>query len=216
MNIVFDFGNVLVEWNPARLIEQHYPRAERLSYPAAELAEALVNHDDWINFDRGRLSAAALASRSADRLGLDADDMHAFIERIPHVLPEFDDALKLMLELADGQHGEHRVLYLSNMPTTFADVLEARCPWIARFEDGIFSGRINMAKPDAAIYVEAEKRFNLNPAQTLFMDDSPPNVNAARARGWSAEIIDSPQSVRAALAKHGFHRVLGLHALLPQ
>ena len=202
MNIVFDFGNVLLEWNPPRLIEEHYPQRERLPFTPPELADALINHQDWIDFDRGLISAALLAERSAVRLGLDATGAHAFITRIPHVLPTFDDALTLLHELADGQHGKHRVLYLSNMPTTFADVLEARCPWIARFEDGIFSGRVNMAKPDAAIYAEAEARFRLDPAQTLFLDDSPPNVDAARARGWRAEIIDSPQSVRNALIAH--------------
>ena len=206
MNIVFDFGNVLMEWNPPRLIEEHFPQRERLTHTVPALAEALVNHQDWIDFDRGLTSAAQLAERSAARLGLDAADTHAFIERIPHVLPMFDDALAMMQELADGQHGAHRVLYLSNMPTTFADVLEARCPWIARFEDGIFSGRVNLAKPDAAIYEAAEQRLKLDPTQTLFMDDSPPNVHAARARGWRAEIIDSPRCVRNALIAHGVLR----------
>ena len=206
MNIVFDFGNVLVEWNPARLIEEHYPPSARLTHAPHALANALVNHQDWIDFDLGLIDAATLANRSATRLGLHAADTHTFIERIPNVLPLFDDALALMQELADGQHGAHRVLYLSNMPTTFADVLEARCPWIARFEDGIFSGRVNLAKPDAAIYEAAEQRFNLDPAQTLFMDDSPPNVYAARARGWRAEIIDGPHSVRKALIAHGILR----------
>ena len=203
MNIVFDFGNVLVEWNPVRLLDEHYPRRERLTRALPELADALVNHQDWIDFDRGLISTATLASRSAGRLDLDATDMQAFIERIPLVLPVCIDALTLMQALADGQHGEHRVLYLSNMPTPFADALEARYPWITRFEGGIFSGRVNMAKPDAAIYAEAEQRFNLDPAQTLFMDDSPPNVHAARVRGWRAEIIDTPHSVRDALLAHG-------------
>ncbi len=206
MNIVFDFGNVLVEWNPARLIAELYPPSARRTHTPHALAEAMVNHQDWIDFDQGLIDAATLANRSATRLGLDAAHTHAFIERIPHVLPMLDDALALMHELAEGQHGAHRVLYLSNMPTSFAEVLEARCPWIARFEDGIFSGRVNMAKPDAAIYEAAEKRFNLVPAETLFMDDSPPNVYAARARGWRSEIIDSPHSVRNALIAHGVLR----------
>ena len=105
MNIVFDFGNVLVEWNPARLIEEHYPPSARLTHAPHTLADALVNHQDWIDFDLGLIDAATLANRSAARLGLHAADTHAFIERIPHVLPLFDDALALMQELADGQHG---------------------------------------------------------------------------------------------------------------
>lgn len=65
------------------------------------------------------------------------------------------------------------------MPTAYAAVLEARCPWITQFDIGIFSGRVNMTKPDPKIYQEAERRFDPNPAQTLFSNDSPPNVHAA-------------------------------------
>ena len=85
-------------------------------------------------------------------------------------------------------------------------MLEVRCQWIARFEGGLFSGREKLAKPDPAIYAEAERRFALAPQATLFLDDSVRNVDAARARGWNAEIITTPQSVRDALAKHGVLR----------
>jgi putative hydrolase of the HAD superfamily len=193
MNIVFDFGNVLVEWNPAKLIQFHYAAKDgRAHFPDA-LADTLINHQDWLDFDLGAIDASELAVRSARRLGLDAAGLLAFIERIPHVLPVHDSVVALAQELADGQHGEHRVLYLSNMPVEFAEVLEARCPWIARFESGIFSA--------------AENELRLNPSDTLFLDDSPRNVHAARARGWRAEIIDSPQHVQQALA---MHRVLRL------
>lgn len=203
MNIVFDFGNVLVEWNPSRLIQHHYPAADgRAHFPDA-LADTLVNHPDWLDFDLGLIDAAELAARSARRLGLEPTGMLAFIERIPHLLPLFEPSIALMQALADGAHGEHRVLYLSNMPVAYAEVLEARCPWMSRFEAGIFSGRVNLAKPDTAIYAAAEQRLRLRPDETLFLDDSPRNVQAARDRGWHAEIIDSRRSVRDALMAHG-------------
>ena len=203
MNIVFDFGNVLVEWNPSRLIQHHYPAADGQAHFPDALADTLVNHPDWLDFDLGLIDAAELALRSARRLGLEVGGMRAFIDYIPHVLPLFDPAIALMQALADGTHGEHRVLYLSNMPVAYAEVLEARCQWISRFEDGIFSGRVNLAKPDAAIYAEAEQRLRLRPDETLFLDDSLRNVQAAKARGWRAEVIDSPQGVRDALSAHG-------------
>lgn len=209
MNIVFDFGNVLVEWHPSRLVQHHYGAADgRAQFPDA-LAHTLVNHPDWLDFDLGLINAGELAARSAQRLGLNAAGMLEFIERIPHVLPLCGPTIALMQSLMDGVHGKHRVLYLSNMPTAFADVLEARCPWIARFEAGLFSGRVKLAKPDAAIYAAAESQLGLEPSNTLFLDDSVPNVAAARLRGWGAEIIQNPQndqSVRAALVKHGILR----------
>lgn len=209
MNIVFDFGNVLVEWNPARLIQQHYDAPDGKAQFADALAHTLINHQDWLDFDLGLIDSHQLAERGARRLGLEAGGLRAFIDRIPHVLPLFEPTITLMGELADGLHGTHRVVYLSNMPLAFATVLEARCPWINRFDGGIFSGRVKLAKPDAAIYAAAEAQLGLDPADTLFLDDSPRNVHAARARGWRAEIIDLPhndESVRNALIAHGVLR----------
>lgn len=209
MNIVFDFGNVLVEWDPARLIHEHYRAADALAHPPEALADALINHQDWLDFDLGLMDSAELAKRSARRLGLDAAGLHGFVDHIPHALPVFEPTIALMSELADGSHGAHRVVYLSNMPEAFADVLEKRCPWLAHFESGIFSGRVKLAKPDPAIYAAAERELRLDPADTLFLDDSVRNVQAARARGWRAEVIAEPhdgQSVRKALVAHGVLR----------
>ncbi len=208
MNIVFDFGNVLFEWNPVRLIDEHFAPTSASPTTSAALADTLVNHQDWLDFDLGLVDAATVAGRSAARLSLDRAHLHTFVERIPHVLPTIDPTIALFNQLADeaADNGAHRLVYLSNMPASYAPVLEARCPWIARFEGGIFSGRVNLAKPDAAIYALAERVLNLIAAETLFLDDSPRNVEAARARGWAAEIITGPQSARDALAKHGVTR----------
>ena len=205
MNIVFDFGNVLFEWNPVRLIDDHFAQACASPAGSAALADTLINHQDWLDFDLGLLDAATVAERSATRLSLDRAQLHAFVERIPHVLPTIDPTIALFNQLADetADHGVHRLLYLSNLPASYAPVLEARCPWISRFEGGIFSGRVNLAKPDAAIYALAERELELVPGETLFLDDSPRNVHAAHARGWLAEMITHPQSVRDALMKHG-------------
>ncbi len=208
MNIVFDFGNVLFEWNPARQIDEHFAHTSRSQATSAALADTLINHQDWLDFDLGVLEAETVAARSAERLSLDRVHLHAFIEGIPHVLPTIDPTIALFNQLADqvSDKGEHRLVYLSNMPASYAPVLEARCPWIARFEGGIFSGRVNLAKPDAAIYALAERELNLMPGETLFLDDSLRNVDAARARGWTSEIITSPQSAYDALVKHGVLR----------
>ncbi|MBL8311365.1 MAG: HAD family phosphatase [Burkholderiales bacterium] len=203
MDIVFDFGNVLFEWNPARLVADWFPASARAEWAADRLAHTLVAHHDWQAFDVGRISSRELARRCATRLDLPVDALTAFIEQIPNVLPLIDETVvctdALMRASTDGQ----RLYYLSNMPLPWADVLEARCPWITRFDDGIFSARVQLAKPDPAIYALAEVRFGLDPANTLFLDDVADNVAAARARGWHAEQITTPDSVRQALRRHG-------------
>ena len=99
MNIVFDFGNVLVEWNPVRLIDLHYPADKRPRYAAADLAPALIEHRDWQDFDRGALGGDELATRSARRLGLDRESLAAFVDGIPHVLPILHDSVAAVVAL---------------------------------------------------------------------------------------------------------------------
>jgi putative hydrolase of the HAD superfamily len=203
MNIVFDFGNVLFTWDPVALVNDHFPAAERAAWDVSELANALIYHDDWQAFDAGLLDADELAQRCAVRLNLRPQTVADFIVHVPNVLPTIDVAVDCAKALIAGELGAHRAYYLSNMPAPWADVIEARCPWVAQFHGGLFSARVKLAKPDAAIYEAAESALSLVPAETLFLDDSPRNVAAARVRGWRAEIITSPQDVFVALRAHG-------------
>ena len=62
-----------------------------------------------------------------------------------------------------------------------------RCnAFMADFADGIFSCRVGLMKPHAAIFALAERRFGIDPANTLFIDDHADNVAAARRRSWQA------------------------------
>lgn len=205
MNIVFDFGNVLFDWNPVHLIGDHFPAIAPLPCSPEIFSRRLIN-EDWLAYDTGLIDTETVAARCASAVGVAASDLQRFVEKIPHVLQTIDPTVRLMQALASGEHGAHRVLYLSNMPILFAEVLEAKYPWIADFHDGIFSGRVKLVKPDAAIYAHAEHTLNLIPSETLFLDDMPRNVDAARARGWLAEIISGAQSTRDALTKHGVLR----------
>jgi len=58
-------------------------------------------------------------------------------------------------------------------------------------------------KPDAAIYEQAERRFALEPAATVFIDDRPENIASARERGWQGVVHRDPASTVAALAALG-------------
>ena len=66
---------------------------------------------------------------------------------------------------------------------------------------------IGAMKPDPAIYEHVERTLRIDPASILFFDDHPPNVLAARSRGWQVEQIDptgnSPSQVVEHLQKRG-------------
>jgi len=54
-------------------------------------------------------------------------------------------------------------------------------------------------KPHAGIYAEAERRFALEPAATVFIDDRADNIATARARGWQGIVHGGYHSTRTAL-----------------
>jgi putative hydrolase of the HAD superfamily len=207
MNIVFDVGNVLNEWNPVALVETYFAHALPARTSTREFVATMLN-EDWLAYDNGDVNTETLAERLSLKLGCDADAFRQFVETIPQVLPALDEGVAALQSLCDrrdaGSTGDAlRVFYLSNMPVEFAAILERRYTWFARFDGGIFSGRAKLSKPDAAIYAALESQYSLDPQRTLFLDDSAPNIRAAEARGWRTVHVREPADVPRGLRARG-------------
>jgi putative hydrolase of the HAD superfamily len=187
MNIVFDFGGVLFNWKPLDLLQQQFPQHAPNEARAREVAAAIFQaHDpagDWAEFDRGTADAEVLVPRIAQRTGLPPEMLHALIAAIPpHLVPQADTVAFLHRLKAE----DHRLLFLSNMPAPFAAHLEVSHDFLGLFDDGIFSAHIGLIKPEREIFVEAQRRFDIRPEDTVFFDDYLFNIDAARAEGWHA------------------------------
>lgn len=66
----------------------------------------------------------------------------------------------------------------------------------------IASHEINLAKPDEAAYRHVERLTARRAGEILFFDDMPENINAARAIGWRAELIDHTGDTAAQIDAH--------------
>jgi 2-haloacid dehalogenase len=100
-----------------------------------------------------------------------------------------------------------RCLALSNMePSTFA-TRRTRFAFMDWFDGFVISGIEGVAKPDRRIFQILLRRYRLEPAATVFIDDSPANVEAARGLGLIAVRYTSAGQLRSEL------RALGLTVL---
>lgn len=196
--VVFDFGAVLFQWRPLELLQACVPElapdeADARAI-AAQVFESFTPQSDWARFDLGLVGEAELAERIASRIGAQPGQVRRIIDAIPPHLVAQAESVALFRRL---KAAGHRMAYLSNMPLPYAEHLERHNPFIAEFDDGIFSGRVGLVKPDAAIFALAEARFGLQPAQTMFIDDHAGNVQAARSRGWQAlQFVSAAQCVQ--------------------
>lgn len=185
MRIVFDFAGVLFHWQPQQLVRRELPRLAIDAAAAQRLVQAIFQGygGDWADFDRGSVEAPALVRRIAARTGLEAADVQRVVDAVPAELQPMPDTVALLGRLhARGR----RLHFLSNMPAPYADHLEREHAFLRCFESGVISARVRQIKPEPAIFTTAARHFGAAPAQLLFIDDVPGNVDAARRAGWQA------------------------------
>ena len=195
-HIVFDLGQVLVAYDAERPFRRLIPdAAERKRF----LAE-VCTHDWNLEQDRGRSWTDAEALLIAEHPEK-ADLIRAFRANWWEMIPgAIADNVAI---LADLIRRGYDVTALTNWaPDTFA-LAEAEFPFLKTFRGITVSGRVGLIKPEPGIYLLHAKTFGLEPAATLFIDDNPANVAAARALGWQAVQYVSTDGLKDELRRYG-------------
>ncbi|MGY0196313.1 HAD family hydrolase [Leptothrix sp. BB-4] len=201
-HLIFDFGAVVFRWQPVDLLQQVLPEHA----PDADAARALADRifrgytGPWGRFDHGTIEIPELVEALAAQTGLPARELQRLVDTIPSALEPLPDTVAWIGRL---HQAGHRLFYLSNMPAPFADHLQATHAFLGQFEDGVFSGRVQLAKPDAAIFRLALDRFGIAAEDTVFLDDHVANVDAARALGLHAVLFENAAQAARELAAFG-------------
>ena len=203
MHFVFDFGRVLFNWQPEALLRQTLPARVLDQASAAHwVAQVFQSYGgDWGEFDRGTVEPTDLVQRISQRTGLAPAEVQAVVDAVPASLTPIPASVDLLRRLR--QPGRP-MFYLSNMPAPYADHLEREHDFVRAFSDGVFSARVQLIKPEAAIFEVSARRFGVAPAELVFLDDHPANVAAARAAGWQALLFSDAAQAEADLRQHGW------------
>lgn len=194
--VLWDFGNVLVDWNPRRL----YSKLISSDAAVDEFLGGVCTMAWHQAHDRGAPMAQnriALIGAHPDKAELIeawdtrwAEMFNGWVAGMEAVVAELEAA-------AIAQYG------LTNYPAEKIPHLYEILPALTRFRDVIVSGDEGVTKPDPAIYAITRARIGLDPAEVIFLDDRPENVTAARAAGFQAEIFTGEPAARAALRARG-------------
>jgi FMN phosphatase YigB (HAD superfamily) len=192
-NVIFDVGGVLVRLRYQPFIEYLVAAGVDMSDLPAWLAQV-----DLAAHERGEITGDELLERVAAmaRAPLDRSELEA------RWLDMFDRAHE-MFELASGLMADYRVYLLSNVGDLHWRHLDAQYGLDDLVHGTLASFRVGAIKPSEAIYREAERRFELEPAATVFVDDLVLNVAGARACGWQAIHHVDPAETRRQLRSLG-------------
>ena len=189
--VVFDLGGVLVDWNPRYLYRKLLPDDQ-----AVEEFLSTVCTFEWnAQQDAGRSWEDAIAERVAiypehEQL------IRAYWERWPETLGEVQQEVR---EIFDLLRREIPVYALTNWSSETWRYAQQRLEFLEQFEGIVVSGFEGMAKPDPRIYQLLIERFSLFPGDSVFIDDMPMNVKAAKDLGFDAIHFLNPKDLREQL-----------------
>ena len=108
-----------------------------------------------------------------------------------------------MFALAERLSQRYRVYVLSNVGDLHWAELKRRFRIHELGHGVITSFEAGVMKPHDGIYEQAERRFGLDPAATIFVDDRPENIEAVRRRGWQGIVHENHDRTLAALRASG-------------
>lgn len=192
--VLFDLGKVLLDWDP----RYYYRDVFRSDEQAMERFLSAAVPPAWVlEMDAGKPMAQAIAERQ--RAHPEYAGQIAMWEQGWRVMLRGEIAGSVAI-LAELKALDRRLYALTNFSAETWPVAKQRFNFLDWFEDAIVSGEHGMVKPDPRIFRLAIERCRIEPGKTVFVDDLPVNVEAARALGFHALHFTGPERLRADLA----------------
>jgi 2-haloacid dehalogenase len=192
ISVVFDLGNVLIEWDRRNLFE-------KLIHDPAELQvflDTVFTMEDNMELDRGT-PLHDVASAVALRHPHQRDLVMAFADRWLETLGGVIDGT---VQILDELSLNGVPLYaLSNWGRDTFAMIEPNYSFFELFDGMVISGREGVIKPDPAIFDLLCSRYTFEPEDAVFIDDSGANIAAAMSLGFDAILFEQPDRLRQQL-----------------
>lgn len=178
-NVIFDFGQVLVRFDPEYMTAEYVSDADDVRL----VSEVLFDRLYWDRLDDGSISdeevIADAKKRLPERLWNSAEKVYY---NWIYQIPEIDGMREIIERLRKKGVG---IYLISNISRYFA-AHEREVPILSLVDGCVYSSVCGMTKPDPAIFLHACEKFGLSAEDCFFVDDREENASAARSVGMGA------------------------------
>lgn len=193
--VVFDIGNVLIEWQPERFYDTVMGVEDRKKmFTAIDLHHMNDLVDRGANWKDTVYAAAEEYPEYRDMIQLWHD---RWLDMASPAIEQSVDALRRL------RMGFVPVFALSNFGIQTFEYAETVYPFLKEFDQRYISGYLGEVKPEPRIYEILERECGVAPDRLLFADDRQENLDAAAARGWNVHLFDGPEGWIARLKAEG-------------
>lgn len=186
--IIFDFGNVLLEWNPRHVYRRFFQSEEEMEKFLHD-----VDFTDWnLQQDKGRPFAEGVSELSK-QFPQYAELIQAYHDNWIHSIGNsLTGTIEIMKRL---KKAGYQLYGLSNWSAETFPMARRKYDFFNLLDDIVISGEVGAIKPEPAIFEIMLKRIGRPAAECLFIDDALANIEAARAMGFATVHFQSPEQL---------------------
>ena len=192
--VIFDVGQVLVKFNPRNLFIKILKDEEKVDFFLKNICTWEWHIQQDLIYDTSKAAEPVIKKYPEYKEAIEAF-YGRFLEMIDSVHQENVD-----LALNLKQKG-YPIYLLSNFPGDQFEKYRLQNSFLDEFDDRIISGDVGLAKPDIKIYQLAIKKFNLNPEESLFIDDKIENTKGAEQLGIKTIQLQKPEDLDKEIRK---------------
>lgn len=196
-HIVFDMGNVLIQYNARYYLEKYVPDEVDRVLLMREVFESV----EWVRTDHGSLSVEQAIASSCTRLPARLHDTAALLYHTWNQdIPTVPGMEALIGRLKAAGYG---IYLLSNTSPRYHE-FRKNIRALHWFDGEFISADWRLIKPDVAIFRTFCQHFGLVPAECLFVDDMPANVYGAQCAGMEGVVFyGDAEDLEQRLSRYG-------------
>jgi epoxide hydrolase-like predicted phosphatase len=182
--VVFDIGGVLAECEP-----MDFGRRAEAEHGLAPGSLGAELEEVWTAGAIGAITEADVRAALLTRSGLTADQVDALLAEMWRQY--LGVANTELIEWARALRPAYRTGILSNSFVGAREREQAMFGFDDLVDDLVYSHEVGVSKPDPAIWELTARRLAVEPSEIAFIDDHRPNVESARAFGFSAVLFEN-------------------------
>jgi len=185
-NIVFDIGNVLAEFS----WREHLARFGFTGEKAERIGKVMMLNPTWNELDRGVWSREKLLQSFIKEAPDLEQEIRLVFSDLSTIVRKFPKSDSWVQSLKD--RGYH-VYYLSNYSSHVRKDTEKELTFMKLMDGGIMSYEVQLIKPDLAIYQTLMERYDLQPEECVFLDDTKANIDGALRAGMQGILVKTQE-----------------------
>lgn len=175
-NIIFDFGGVLIDWNPVYLYRKVFDKEEEIKYFLDNICRY-----DWNLLQDGGRPLTEGTRLLQEKFPEYKDEIAMYYGRWEEMLGgTFDENTKLIKPLKE----RYKVYGLTNWSAETLPLAMKRYDFFQDLNGIVVSGEEKMVKPDKRLYEVLLERYDLRAEESLFIDDNAANIETGRVLGF--------------------------------